>query len=134
MYVWTSPPTKSELSLILGISPRTMQRFLRGEYSPGRAYADIKPRRISSNDVDILERALTIIESYYESSLSVSRVPTGAIFWLLNSKSERWTNEHVVVSRIEDDNIPMDTPAEIAKRHAVVIDVTEPQKPDISDL
>lgn len=108
-YYWTSPPLKSELSLVLGISPRTIARYIAGEYEPGRPYQGQRERRISQEDTDLLQRAMTIIEGFYEQKLTTSRTPAGAIFWLLNASQSEWTNDQkLTVAR--DEETPYSTP------------------------
>lgn len=102
-YCWVAPPLKTELALVLGISYRTIARYCCGEYKPGSIYQGQRERRISLEDVDLLQKAMDVITSYYEKKLTTSRTPAGPIFWLLNASQSEWTNDQkLTVAREEE--------------------------------
>ena len=51
---------------------------------------------VSPDDFDIIKAAYCVIEEFYESQLGKNRNNSGSIFWLLNTKTERWTNKQEV--------------------------------------
>lgn len=122
VYIWTTAPTKSGLSKALGIDNTTLANYCNGVTSSGRPLSDKEnpKRRVSNEDIPIIRKAIAVIESYYETSLTNGRNPTGAIFWLLNRDSAKWTNDHNKTITIEHTR--RQTPEDIAERHNIIID------------
>lgn len=93
--VWCRNPTKSGLALSLGLSSQTLIDYVSGLRSDGYAYScNENSRRIISNkDFDILRKAYSLIEMFYEEKLGENRNNAGTIFWLNNLQNNRWSNE-----------------------------------------
>ena len=93
--VWCRNPTKSGLALSLGLSYQTLIDYVSGVRSDGFAYSSNENSRriISNNDFDILRKAYSLIEMFYEEKLGENRNNAGTIFWLNNIQNNRWSNE-----------------------------------------
>lgn len=93
---WVRNPTKSGLALALGIDRLTLQTYINNERTNQRRFNANNPnanRIIASEDFDILRRAYSLIEEFYESKLGDNRNNAGVIFWLNNSNNKKWSNE-----------------------------------------
>lgn len=94
---WKTAPTKNMLALCLGISREALTDTVSGLASNKKPISKDNPahnRRIAIEDIEIVKRAYMLIESYYEGSLVGSGSPVGSIFWLLNSRTPEWSNDH----------------------------------------
>lgn len=93
--VWCRNPTKSGLALSLGLSSQTLIDYVSGIRSDGFAYSSNENSRriISNSDFDILRKAYSLIEMFYEEKLGENRNNAGTIFWLNNLQNNRWSNE-----------------------------------------
>ena len=93
--VWCRNPTKSGLALSLGLSSQTLIDYVSGIRSDGYAYSSNENSRriISNSDFDILRKAYSLIEMFYEEKLGENRNNAGTIFWLNNLQNNRWSNE-----------------------------------------
>lgn len=93
--VWCRNPTKAGLALSLGLSSQTLADYVSGIRSDGVAFSkNENSRRIVSNeDFDILRKAYSLIEMFYEEKLGENRNNAGVIFWLNNLQNNRWSNE-----------------------------------------
>lgn len=99
---WTENPTKSGLAMALGVCTDTLTRYLNNERNGGTYSLDNSNSYISPADFDLLRKASTIIESFYESRLGLNQNNSGSIFWLLNKKNNHWSNQQQIV--VEHDN------------------------------
>ncbi len=87
--VWSGVPTKAGLALALGISPATLCRYVAGAWG-GNRYNPESPNShpiINPADFDLLRKAYTMVEEFYEGRLGSNGQPVGAIFWLKNKAS-----------------------------------------------
>ncbi|MCR5475139.1 MAG: DNA-packaging protein [Lachnospiraceae bacterium] len=101
---WAKNPTKSGLAISLGISTQALSDYAKGMNSSGQPYREspYANRRIQNSDFDIIRKALTIVQCFYEERLGENRNNSGSIFWLLNSNNSRWSNEQeIIVNRSE---------------------------------
>jgi hypothetical protein len=128
---WIKAPTKSELAMRLGVDPTTLARYAIG-YNNGQPYTSGKANRskINKADFDLVRKAYTIIESYYEGKLSANVNANGIIFWLLNISKTKWSNENEVLLTAQkgkawEENMP--TKEEIASR----VPLLAPKEPEI---
>lgn len=96
-YVWKRNPTKSGLAIALGLSPQTVIDYVKGCDRRGNTYkseyGDKTRQKIATSDFDLLRKAYTIIEDFYEQKLGDNRNNAGTIFWLNNKENTRWSNE-----------------------------------------
>lgn len=96
-YVWKRNPTKSGLALALGVSPQTVVDYVKGTDRRGNIYkaeGENKGRqKIATADFDLIRKAYTLIEDFYEQKLGDNRNNAGVIFWLNNKENTRWSNE-----------------------------------------
>lgn len=93
---WVRNPTKSGLALCLGIDKQTLLDYVKGVNSDGKAYSRTNPdykRIVATEDFDILQRAYSLIETFYEEKLADNRNNAGTIYWLNNSSNTKWSNE-----------------------------------------
>lgn len=93
---WVRNPTKSGLALCLGIDKQTLLDYVKGVNSDGKAYSRTNPdhkRIVSTEDFDILQRAYSLIETFYEEKLGENRNNAGTIYWLNNANNTKWSNE-----------------------------------------
>lgn len=93
---WIKNPTKSGYALALGIDRLTLQTYINDERANKKPFNRENPnynRIISSEDFDILRRAYSLIEEFYESKLGDNRNNAGVIFWLNNSNNSKWSNQ-----------------------------------------
>ena len=108
-YRWRKNPTKAGLARAIGVTPETLSRYASNHRIDGDAYAiGSKHSVVSTNDFDIIQAAYCVIEEFYESQLGKNRNNSGSIFWLLNAKTERWTNKQEV-EMINNDSIQIPT-------------------------
>lgn len=93
--VWCRNPTKSGLALSLGLTAQTLIDYVSGIRSDGVAFSECEgnKRIISNKDFDILRKAYSLIEMFYEEKLGENRNNAGTIFWLNNLQNNRWSNE-----------------------------------------
>ena len=99
---WRRNPTKAGLAISLGISAETLSHYIANKVA-GREYTDANQSTVSRDDFDLIQAAVSVIQSYYESNLGKNRNNSGSIFWLLNVGEERWTNTQTIKT-IGDDN------------------------------
>ena len=94
--VWKIPPTKSGFCLAIGISQKTLSNYLKDERTDRKPFNDSADehtnRIISTQDFDLLHKAVSVIENYYESKLAENRNVAGVIFWLNNINNPAWSN------------------------------------------
>lgn len=93
---WVRNPTKSGLALCLGIDKQTLLDYVKGINSEGRKFSSENPdykRTISVDDFDILRRAYSLIENFYEEQLALNKNNAGVIYWLNNANNTKWSNE-----------------------------------------
>jgi hypothetical protein len=109
---WRMPPTKSGLCAALDISRQTLIRYT---YESDK-YQGTSHQTIAKDDWDILQKAMLIIENYYESMLS-SSTPTGAIFALLNMQRRIYTNkDEIEISNGNRLEMDLPTKEEVIRR------------------
>lgn len=95
-YRWKKNPTKAGLARSIGITPETLSRYANNHVN-GNPYVEGSGHSVvSPDDFDIIKAAYCVIEEFYESQLGKNRNNSGSIFWLLNTKTERWTNKQEV--------------------------------------
>lgn len=104
---WRRNPTKAGLAISLGISAETLSHYIANKVA-GREYTDANQSTVSRDDFDLIQAAVSVIQSYYEGNLGKNRNNSGSIFWLLNVGEERWTNTQTIKT-IGDDSVS--TPA-----------------------
>ena len=104
---WRRNPTKTGLAISLGISAETLSHYIANKVA-GREYTDANQSTVSRDDFDLIQAAVSVIQSYYEGNLGKNRNNSGSIFWLLNVGEERWTNTQTIKT-IGDDSVS--TPA-----------------------
>jgi len=98
-YIWKRNPTKSGLALALSVSPQTLIDYVKGKDRHGNTYTtnnkskEKTKQKIATDDFDLLRKAYTLIEDFYESKLGENRNNAGVIFWLNNKENTRWSNE-----------------------------------------
>ena len=90
------------MAISLGISAETLSHYVANKVL-GKEYANTAQSTVSRNDFDLIQAAVSVIQSYYESNLGKNRNNSGSIFWLLNVGEERWTNTQTIKT-IGDDN------------------------------
>ena len=93
--VWARNPTKSGLALCLGISSQTLIDYVKGKNSEDKPYSIDRPdkkRNIAVEDFDILRKAYSLIEMFYEEKLGENRNNAGVIYWLNNTANTKWSN------------------------------------------
>ena len=94
--VWGKNPTKSGLALALGIDKQTLLDYVKGINSANKPFSSTNPdnkRRVAVEDFDILRKAYTLIEEFYESKLGDNRNNAGVMYWLNNAHNSKWSNE-----------------------------------------
>lgn len=120
-YAWRSCPTKSGLAMKIGISSFTLSRYLRNANCKGEAYNDREWGNraiVSPNDFDLIEQAITVVESFYEASLGKNQNNSGCIFWLKNRTNVQWHDEQDInLTASREDDVPHMTREEIACRY-----------------
>lgn len=96
VYIWRKAPTKTGLAAAIGVTRQILCDYCNGTDSRGIPYGDVAHagRRVATSDFDIIRRAMSIIEGFYEGLLAENRNNSGPIFWLTNSQERTWTNEH----------------------------------------
>lgn len=136
-YTWKSCPTKAMLAMKIGISSFTLSRYLRNRNCKGEAYNCAESGRraiISPDDFDLVELAVTLIESYYEQNLGKNMNNSGSIFWLKNLRSRtdvHWHDEQDInLTANKEDDAPHMTREEIASRYAAFEKEPEPLEID----
>ncbi len=96
-YIWKRNPTKSGLAMALNVSPQTLIDYIKGSDRHGNQYKEYcnitNRQRINTSDFDLLRKAYTLIEDFYEQKLGDNRNNAGVIFWLNNKENTRWSNE-----------------------------------------
>lgn len=135
-FTWKSCPTKAMLAMKIGISSFTLSRYLRNRNCKGEAYNCAESGRraiISPDDFDLVELAVTLIESYYEQNLGKNMNNSGSIFWLKNSRNERWHDEQDVVLSTDNGDTPHMSREEIAARYKALEFQEEPEPLVIDD-
>lgn len=138
---WVRNPTKSGLALCLGIDKQTLLDYVKGVNSDGKAYSRTKPdykRVVATEDFDILQRAYSLIETFYEEKLGENRNNAGTIYWLNNASNGKWSNEQEFKFSTEPktEPIPTRTPEEIAAGYGYQYssdDVLSMDLPEIPD-
>lgn len=140
-YGWVRNPTKSGLALCLGIDKQTLLDYVKGVNSDGKAYSRTNPdykRVVATEDFDILQRAYSLIETFYEEKLAENRNNAGTIYWLNNANNTKWSNEQEFKFSAEPKSEPIvsRTPEEIAASYGYqyssdnVLDIDFPKIPD----
>lgn len=128
-FAWKSAPTKSGLSMAIGVSSFTLSRYLRGRNCKGEMYNHTEwghRGTVSPDDFDLIERAATIIESFYESNLGKNMNNSGSIFWLKNRTNEHWHDEQDInLTANKEDDVPHMTREEIAARYAAYKEIPD---------
>lgn len=131
MTTWAKNPTKTELALVIGVDKQTLCDYVSGKNSRGDNYSYDRPdikRVVATSDFDVIRRAYTIIESFYEGQLGQNKNNAGVIFWLNNACNNKWSNEQEFKFSSENENhsrfIAPQTPEEIARQYAQQIDVS----------
>lgn len=138
---WVRNPTKSGLALCLGIDKQTLLDYVKGVNSDGKAYSRTNPdykRVVATEDFDILQRAYSLIETFYEEKLGENRNNAGTIYWLNNANNTKWSNEQEFKFSTEPktEPIPDRTPEEIAARYGYqyssddILSIDLPEIPD----
>lgn len=138
---WVRNPTKSGLALCLGIDKQTLLDYVKGVNSDGKAYSRTNPdykRVVATEDFDILQRAYSLIETFYEEKLAENRNNAGTIYWLNNANNTKWSNEQEFKFSAEPKSEPIvsRTPEEIAASYGYqyssdnVLDIDFPKIPD----
>lgn len=138
---WVRNPTKSGLALCLGIDKQTLLDYVKGVNSDGKAYSRTNPdykRVVATEDFDILQRAYSLIETFYEEKLAENRNNAGTIYWLNNANNTKWSNEQEFKFSAEPKTEPIvsRTPEEIAASYGYqyssdnVLDIDLPEIPD----
>jgi hypothetical protein len=96
-FVWKRNPTKSALAVCLGITADTLISYVKGADKHGNMYKqqgfNDKVQKIATADFDLLRRAYSLIESFYEEKLGDNRNNAGTIFWLNNRENTKWSNQ-----------------------------------------
>lgn len=124
---WIRNPTKSGLALCLGIDKQTLLDYVKGVNSDGKTYSRTNPdykRVVATEDFDILQRAYSLIETFYEEKLGENRNNAGTIYWLNNASNTKWSNEQEFRFSSEPKNReePSLTPDEIAAKYDTYIE------------
>lgn len=93
--IWRRNPTKTGLALSIGVEPQTLIDYVKGINSSGKPYSDRNaPNKIiSKDDFDIVRKAYSLIESFYEEKLGENRNNAGVIYWLNNRENSKWSNQ-----------------------------------------
>ena len=119
--VWKRAPTKTAFALALGISKQTLSDYINHGYgrSHGIPYQGGKKQLIDAEDFDLLKSGYQIIESFYESQLSLNKNNSGSIFWLLNSSRSEWLNDQKIdiSAQQREVELPEKTAAEVAQKY-----------------
>ena len=92
---WRRNPTKAGLAIALGVTAETLSHYVSNRVW-GKEYANTVQSKVSRNDFDLIQAAVSVIQSYYEGNLGKNRNNSGSIFWLLNVGEERWTNTQTI--------------------------------------
>lgn len=92
---WRRNPTKAGLAIALGVTAETLSHYVSNRVW-GKEYANTVQSTVSRNDFDLIQAAVSVIQSYYEGNLGKNRNNSGSIFWLLNVGEERWTNTQTI--------------------------------------
>lgn len=92
---WRRNPTKAGLAIALGVTAETLSHYVANRVW-GKEYANTVQSTVSRNDFDLIQAAVSVIQSYYEGNLGKNRNNSGSIFWLLNVGEERWTNTQTI--------------------------------------
>lgn len=133
-YTWRSCPTKAALAMKIGISSFALSRYLRDGNSNGEPYSRKEWGNraiVSPDDFDLIEQAITVIESFYEGVLGENRNNSGAIFWLKNRTNVQWHDEQDInLTANKEDDMPHMTREEIASRYAAFKEEPEPLEID----
>lgn len=128
-YTWRSCPTKAALAMKIGISSFTLSRYLRGVNCKGQEYSDREWGNraiVSPDDFDLIERAITVIESFYEGRLGKNANNSGAIFWLKNRTNVQWHDEQDInLTANKEDDAPRMTREEISARYAAYKEIPD---------
>lgn len=131
--IWTQAPSKGALALSIGVQWTKLNDYVRGTYSPKhtpyRTGTPNKSQIIATEDFDIIRKAFAIIESFYEQKLAAGGNVTGSIFWLLNTGTGAWTNDHTV--KLEQAEPPK---PEISLDDLPVLDIPEGVTIDMAEL
>lgn len=136
--VWSGVPTKAGLALALGVSPATLCRYVAGAWG-GNRYNPESPNShpiINPEDFDLLRKAYTMVEDFYEGRLGSNGQPVGAIFWLKNKASidGTWRDKSEVetYTRTDWNNGELPNRAEIVSR--LPGKTAHDGEPDIDDI
>lgn len=114
--VWTRNPTKSAYALALGINRYTLQCYLTEKQPDGKPYGITPRNRIIANEnFDVLQRACSLIESFYEEKLAENRNVAGCIFWLNNTNNKAWSNNQEITVLTDKDTNSTMTMADLPK-------------------
>lgn len=121
--VWKRNPTKAGLALSLGLSSQTLADYVSGNRSDGKPYSEAREdvkRAISNGDFDVIRKAYSLIEMFYEEKLAENRNNAGTIFWLNNLQNDRWSNEQSFKFdyQTEQRNAPTLTAADLPRLDA----------------
>lgn len=123
---WVRNPTKSGLALCLGIDKQTLLDYVKGVNSDGKAYSRTNPdykRVVAVEDFDILQRAYSLIEVFYEEKLAENRNNAGTIYWLNNANNTKWSNEQEFkFGTVENEKHKVLTIAELSAQMGIVMD------------
>ncbi len=125
---WIRNPTKTDLALILGIDKQTLIDYVKGTNSAGSSFSCDRPdykRVVATADFDILRKAYSLIESFYEGKLADNRNNAGVIYWLNNANNTRWSNEQEFKFSTNSNinsSIGKQTPDQIAKQYGYVLE------------
>lgn len=132
-YTWKTCPTKAGLAMHIGVSSFTLSRYLRIRNGGGVGYNPDMPGHrgvVDPSDFDLLESAVTLIESFYEGNLGRNMNNSGSIFWLKNRTNIRWHDEQDLnLTANADRDEPYFTREEIAARYQAYKEL--PEKPDL---
>lgn len=137
-YAWRSCPTKAGLAMAIGISSFTLFRYLRGENCDRKPYSRKEWGNraiVSPDDFDLLDQAITVIESFFEGNLGRNINNSGSIFWLKNltDRTDRtnvlWQDKQDInLSANREDDLPHMTREEIMLRHRALNGSEEPPR------
>lgn len=114
-YVWSTAPTKSGYAIALGLNRDVLLNYVNG-FTGGDARHSfvftVKEKyhgaqRIATEDFDILRKAVSLIETFYESKLTNGN-PVGSIFWLKTARSREWMENRIDRTNAEREVLSID--------------------------